>query len=41
MLYLQEIITLYWDPDTEQFKDDDEANSMLSRAQREEYALNY
>lgn len=32
---------LYWDPNTEQFKDDDEANSMLLRQQREEYAIKY
>jgi predicted dehydrogenase len=30
---------VYWDPKTERFKNDDEANSMLSRPQREAYAL--
>jgi predicted dehydrogenase len=28
---------LYWDPKTEKFKDDDQANSMLSRKQRKGY----
>ena len=28
---------LYWDPDKEEFMDDDEANAMLSRPQREPY----
>jgi hypothetical protein len=28
---------VYWDPDKERFKDDDEANSMLSRTQRAPY----
>jgi predicted dehydrogenase len=28
---------LYWDPDNERFKNDDEANAMLSRPQREPY----
>jgi len=32
---------LYWNPETEQFKNDDEANSMLSRPQREKYAVKY
>ena len=32
---------LYWNPDTEQFKNDDEANSMLSRQQRDKYAVKY
>ena len=31
--------TLYWDPETERFKDDDEANAMLSRPQRHPYTL--
>lgn len=30
---------IYWDPKTERFKNDDEANSMLSRPQREAYAI--
>ena len=30
---------LYWDPTTERFKNDDEANSMLSRPQRSPYVL--
>jgi predicted dehydrogenase len=30
---------IYWDPKTEKFKNDDEANRMLSRPQREAYAL--
>jgi myo-inositol 2-dehydrogenase/D-chiro-inositol 1-dehydrogenase len=30
---------LYWDPMKEQFKNDDEANSMLSRKQRAPYVL--
>ena len=30
---------VYWDPTTEQFKNDDEANKMLSRPQRKPYAL--
>jgi predicted dehydrogenase len=30
---------VYWDPKKEQFKNDDEANSMLSRPQRSPYAL--
>lgn len=32
---------LYWDPVTEKFKNDDEANSMLSRPQRYPYGTNY
>ncbi len=28
---------LYWDPVSERFKNDDEANSMLSRQQRAPY----
>jgi len=32
---------LYWDPRNEQFVDDDEANSMLSRPQRWPYGTNY
>ena len=32
---------LYWDPKTERFKDDDFANSMLSRPQRYPYGTNY
>jgi hypothetical protein len=32
---------LYWDPAKEEFKNDPEANSMLSRPQRKEYAVNY
>jgi predicted dehydrogenase len=30
---------LYWDPDKEQFKDDDEANAMLSRPMREPWVI--
>ena len=30
---------VYWDPTAEKFKNDDEANKMLSRAQRQPYAL--
>ncbi|AQG80606.1 Gfo/Idh/MocA family protein [Spirosoma montaniterrae] len=30
---------LYWDPKTEQFKNDDEANRLLSRPQRAAYAI--
>jgi hypothetical protein len=30
---------LYWDPTRERFKNDDEANSMLSRPQRAPYML--
>jgi hypothetical protein len=30
---------LYWDPVRERFNNDDEANSMLSRAQRAPYTL--
>jgi predicted dehydrogenase len=30
---------VYWDPKKEQFKNDDEANRMLSRPQRKEYAV--
>ena len=30
---------LYWDPATERFKKDDEANAMLSRPQRSPYVL--
>jgi len=33
--------TLYWDPQKEQFKNDDQANSMLSRPQRWPYGTNY
>ena len=32
---------LYWDPKKEQFKNDEEANSMLSRSQRKPYGLDY
>lgn len=32
---------LYWDPERERFKNDDEANSWLSRAQRKPYGTNY
>ena len=32
---------LYWDPIKEKFKNDDEANSMLSRPQRYPYGTNY
>jgi myo-inositol 2-dehydrogenase / D-chiro-inositol 1-dehydrogenase len=32
---------LFWDPEKERFKNDDEANSMLSRAQRKPYGTNY
>jgi hypothetical protein len=31
---------LYWDPLKERFKNDDEANSMLSRPQRYPYMMN-
>jgi hypothetical protein len=30
---------LYWDPEKEHFKNDDEANSMLSRPQRAPYMM--
>ena len=30
---------VYWNPKTEKFKNDDEANAMLSRPQRKEYAI--
>ena len=30
---------IYWDPKTERFKNDDEANSMLSRPQRKQYDI--
>ncbi|MCK4350937.1 MAG: gfo/Idh/MocA family oxidoreductase, partial [Candidatus Krumholzibacteria bacterium] len=30
---------LYWDPQNERFRNDDEANSMLSRLQRHPYGL--
>jgi hypothetical protein len=30
---------VYWDPAKEKFKNDDEANGMLSRPQRAPYAL--
>jgi hypothetical protein len=30
---------LYWDPAKERFKNDDEANAMLSRPQRAPYAI--
>jgi hypothetical protein len=30
---------LYWDPAKERFKNDDEANGMLSRPQRPPYTL--
>jgi hypothetical protein len=30
---------LYWDPMKERFKNDDEANAMLSRPQRPQYAI--
>ncbi len=32
---------LYWDPETERFKNDDEANTFLSRPQRAPYGTNY
>ncbi len=32
---------LYWNPKKEMFKNDDEANSLLSRPQRKKYAVNY
>jgi hypothetical protein len=32
---------LYWDPDKERFKNDDEANLMLSRTQRKPYGTDY
>ena len=32
---------LYWDPLRERFKNDDEANAMLSRPQRYPYGTNY
>jgi hypothetical protein len=31
---------VYWDPEKEQFKNDDEANGMLARKQRSPYAIN-
>jgi len=31
--------TLYWDPEKEQFKNDDEANTMLSRPMREPWVI--
>ena len=30
---------LYWDPEAERFKDDQEANAMLSRPQRHPYSV--
>jgi hypothetical protein len=30
---------LYWDPKTEKFKNDNEANAMLSRKQRKGYEI--
>ncbi len=32
--------TVYWDPEKEKFKNDDEANAMLSRPQRKPYVIN-
>lgn len=32
---------LYWDPEKERFKNDDEANAMLSRPQRKPYGTDY
>lgn len=32
---------LFWDPEKERFKNDDEANTMLSRPQRSPYGTNY
>jgi hypothetical protein len=32
---------LYWNPDKEQFINDDEANKMLSRPQRKPYGTDY
>jgi hypothetical protein len=32
---------LYWDPEKERFKNDDEANAMLSRPQRNPYGTDY
>lgn len=32
---------LFWDPETERFENDDEANKMLSRPQRAPYGTNY
>jgi predicted dehydrogenase len=32
---------IYWNPEQEQFVNDDEANAMLSRTQREPYSINY
>ncbi|MFC2125143.1 Gfo/Idh/MocA family protein [Bacteroidota bacterium] len=32
---------LFWDPDRERFRNDDEANAMLSRPQRHPYGTNY
>jgi hypothetical protein len=32
---------LYWDPEAERFKNDDEANKMISRPQRFPYGTNY
>ena len=32
---------LYWNPQKEQFINDDQANNMLSRSQRKPYGTNY
>jgi hypothetical protein len=32
---------LFWNPDTERFINDDDANSMLSRPQRAPYGTDY